>query len=99
MASRGGVRPGAGRKKGVPNKLTSDVAERLAALGCDPIAGMANMAMDEDAPREIRLRAYAELAQYTAPKRKAVDMSSSDGSVSTGPHEIIVRVVKPGSED
>lgn len=93
-----GCRPGerrGGRTKGTPNKLTMDVAERLAAAGCDPILGMVQIAQDEKAPLELRARMYSELAQYTAPKRKAVDMSSSDGSVSTGPHEIIVRVVKP----
>jgi hypothetical protein len=75
----GGFRPGAGRKKGVPNKATLDIQARLAALGCDPIAGMALIAMDTASPLELRGRMYSELAQYVAPKRKAVEMSGPDG--------------------
>jgi len=95
----GGAREGAGRPKGVPNKSTQELAEMLDAIGCEPIMGMAKIAMDTNNAIELRAKMFAELAQYKYPKRKAVDMSSSDGSVSTGPHEIIVRVVKPGGED
>jgi hypothetical protein len=75
----GGFRPGAGRKKGVPNKATLDVQARLAALGCDPIEGMALIAMDAANPPELRGRMYSELAQYVAPKRKAVEMGGPNG--------------------
>jgi hypothetical protein len=33
-----------GRKAGIPNKRTLEVQEKLAALGCDPIEGMARIA-------------------------------------------------------
>ena len=62
-----------GRRRGTPNKLTQSVIDRLAELGCDPIEGMAKIAADEKAPVEIRARMFAELAQYVAPKRKAID--------------------------
>lgn len=58
--------------------------------------GMAQLAMDVTMPPELRGRMFAELAQYLAPKRKAVDMTSSDGSAAAGPHEIVVKVVRPG---
>ncbi|MBA3684060.1 MAG: hypothetical protein H0W72_02325 [Planctomycetes bacterium] len=64
-----------GRIKGTPNKRTQDVMDRLAELGCDPIEGMARIAMDEGAPIEVRSRMYSELAQYVAPKRKAIEHS------------------------
>ena len=67
---------GKGRKKGVPNKRTLEVAERLAKLGCDPIKGMALIARDRKAPLELRGRMYAELAQYIAPKRRAIEHST-----------------------
>ena len=62
-----------GRRRGTPNKLTQSVIDRLAELGCDPIEGMAKIAADEAAPVELRARMFAELAQYVAPKRKAID--------------------------
>ena len=41
--------------------------------GCDPIEGMARIAMDESAELDVRLHAYKELAQYSYPKRKAIE--------------------------
>ena len=73
----GGRRPGTpktgGRSKGTPNKATQDVRDKLAALGCDPIEGMARIAMDEANPPELRGKMFAELAGYIAPKRKAIE--------------------------
>lgn len=65
-----------GRGPGVPNRRTAEVQQRLAELGCDPIEGMARLAMDEGNPPDLRGRMYAELAQYVAPKRKALDLNS-----------------------
>jgi hypothetical protein len=65
-----------GRQAGTPNRRSLDVVERLAALGCDPIEGMARIAMDSTAPVEVRARMFAELARYVAPKRRAVEHSA-----------------------
>lgn len=84
---RGGARPGerrGGRQKGTPNKRTKAVTETLATLGCDPIAGMAHIAMDENADLGIRAQMYKELAQYVAPKRKAVEVTGENGSSLKG---------------
>ncbi|MFN0318448.1 MAG: hypothetical protein ACKVQA_25765 [Burkholderiales bacterium] len=62
-----------GRQKGTPNRRTMELAERLDLLGCDPLEGMARIAMDSETPPELRGRMYAELAQYVYPKRRAVD--------------------------
>ena len=67
-----------GRQAGTPNRATADVIAKLEALGCDPIEGMARIAMDEGNSPELRGKMYAELACYIAPKRKAID-HSSDG--------------------
>ena len=64
-----------GRVKGTPNKTTVAVTERLEAIGCDPIEGMARIAMDIKTPIDLRARMYSELAQYVAPKRKAIEHS------------------------
>jgi hypothetical protein len=45
------------------------VAEKLEALGCDPIEGMATIAMDETVELSIRTQMYEELAQYVVPKQ------------------------------
>ncbi len=83
--SKPGERRG-GRQKGTPNKRTLEVRERLAELNCDPLAGMAAIAMDEGNPPELRGRMYAELAQYVAPRLKAVERSGE-----MGPQEVVVR--------
>src|SRR4051812_32595528 len=69
-----------GRQKGTPNKATQDVAARLKALGCDPIEGMAALALDTSNPPELRGRMFSELAQYVAPKRKAIEHSAEPGT-------------------
>jgi len=66
-----------GRRVGTPNRRTQEVRDQLEALGCDPIAGMARLALDTANPPELRARMYSELAQYVAPKRKSVDLSST----------------------
>lgn len=81
MGQNGGARQGAGRKPGVPNKQSIEIAEKLAALKCDPIEGMARIAMDEKSSAELRGKMYSELAQYVAPKRKAVEHSAGAGAV------------------
>jgi len=76
-SGRGGSRPGAGRPKGSANKRTQEVIEKLEALGCDPIVGMAKIAMDKNADLQLRGSMYKELAQYVYPKRKAVEVSGT----------------------
>lgn len=80
-----GHKPGqkkGGRKKGVPNKLTMQVIERLAELDCDPIEGMAIIAAEARAAGDLALagQMYKELAHYVAPKRAAVSHSFDQNS-------------------
>jgi hypothetical protein len=70
---------GQGRPKGALNKRTVDVIDKLATLRCDPIEGMARIALDIKNAVELRARMYSELAQYVAPKRKAVEHSAGGG--------------------
>jgi hypothetical protein len=51
----------------------------LAEIGCDPIEGMAQIAMDPKSSPELRGRMYAELAQYVAAKRRAVEVRGDQG--------------------
>jgi len=67
-----------GRKKGTPNKATQTITEKLEALNCDPLEGMAKIAKQAMAEGEMALagQMFKELAQYVAPKRKSVEMST-----------------------
>src|SRR6476619_2592195 len=65
--------PGPGRPKGVKNKRTLILEDKLEALGCDPIAYLAEVMMDEAKPVELRMKAAAELAPYVWPKRRAIE--------------------------
>lgn len=70
-----------GRVKGTPNKKTQDVIDRLKELNCDPIEGMAKIALQALNDDDLALAGnmYKELAQYVAPKRKAVEHTGADG--------------------
>ena len=71
------------RPKGAKNKRTQEIMDRLAELDCDPIEGLVTIANDPTSSQELKRQAYKELAQYVAPKRKAVDMTASvDGNIS-----------------
>ncbi len=72
-----------GREKGTPNKKTQAVIDKLAALDCDPIEGMARIALDDQNSPELRGRMFSELAQYIAPKRKAIEHSGEGGEPVT----------------
>jgi len=64
-----------GREKGTPNKRTVELAERLEALDCDPVARLANLANDPDLDPAIRARCCIELMAYLYPKRKAIEFT------------------------
>lgn len=70
-----------GRTKGTPNKANREIADKLAELNCDPIQGMAMIANQAFSEGDLSLagQMYKELAQYVAPKRKAIEHSGPDG--------------------
>src|SRR5829696_1883562 len=74
--------PGPGRPRGSRNKRHLAVEAKLAELGCDPIAAMALLAMDEAVAIELRVKLYCELAGYVAPKLKAVEHRGTDGTAA-----------------
>lgn len=70
-----------GRVKGVKNKATKEVIDRLKELNCDPIEGMAKIAQTALDSDDLQLagQMYKELAQYVAPKRKAIEVTGNNG--------------------
>ena len=91
----GGYRPGAGRKKGVPNKDTQALQDRIAAKypGWDPVEAMAEIAQDDTNDVMIRLAALKEVSQYIHPKRKAIEHTGKDGK-DLGPMVITREIVE-----
>ena len=77
--ARGGKREGAGRPVGAASKATEEVQAKLDELGCDPISGMAQIALDKSNSIELRAQMFKELAQYIAPKRRATEISGEIG--------------------
>jgi hypothetical protein len=67
-----GVKTG-GRRPGTPNRSTAEVKQTLAALGCDPLERMARINTGESQLKTLSASMYRELAQYVAPKRKALE--------------------------
>jgi DNA topoisomerase VI subunit A len=56
----------------------------VAGLGLDPIKQMGQIAMDERAEVNVRVKVLKVLCQYIAPKRKAMAVTSEDdGLVKT----------------
>jgi hypothetical protein len=79
----------AGRKKGTPNKRTAELLDILSSKWPDyhPVVAMAALANDETVEIELRFQAHKEVAQYVAPKRKAIEVTGQDG----GPVETVFR--------
>jgi hypothetical protein len=50
-----------GRTAGTPNRKTQEMSALLESMSCNPIEGMAQIAMNEQHTPELRGRMYAEL--------------------------------------
>lgn len=114
------IAPGPGRPKGSKTKQQLGIEEKLGRLGCDPIMGMAMIALGqvpcpcckglklakynpetgkpdptngvempcllclgsgfEPIAIDLKAKMFSELAQYIAPKRKAVEHSTDTGA-------------------
>lgn len=54
-------------------RLNETILEKLTRIGCDPILGMAEIAMNKENSPDTRLRAFSELASYAYPKQRSVE--------------------------
>ena len=43
-------------------------------MGCDPLEGLARIALDPQTDVALKARCFSDLAQYVFPKRKAIDV-------------------------
>lgn len=65
------------KRKTTPVSTQQAIAElfnKLEEANCDPIAELAAYAMSTTTPIEMRVSILKDLAQYTAPKRRSVDV-------------------------
>lgn len=86
---KGGARPGAGRKKGSPNKRTAILMDAVKQSGMTPLEYMLQIMRDDvNEPRE-RLNAAVAAAPYVHAKLSSVEVSGADG----GPVETSLQVV------
>ena len=69
--TQGHIKKG-GRKKGTPNKRTSDIIERL--KDNDIVGSLLDIAQNTDKD-EIKVTIYKELLKYIYPQRKAVEFA------------------------
>ena len=70
-----------GKKLKSKNKLTRDVAGLLDSIQCNPIEGLALLAMNAEMEPTVRAYCYGRLARLVAPELKAIEHS---GSIKTG---------------
>lgn len=88
-----------GKKSGTHNKITRDVAALLDKLNCNPLEGLATIAVDKDVEMPIRARCYAELAKYVHPQLKAIEHSGTirtpdDGQLGTAAERILRKLAE-----
>ena len=75
----GGKRARAGRKKGMPNKVTAALRAKLMAEGIAPLVFMLQVMRDEHQDLAVRLEMAKAAAPYLHPRLQAVEHSRTDG--------------------
>jgi hypothetical protein len=75
--SKGGVRPGAGRPKGVPNKVTLEREAELAESGLMPLDHMLRILRNESETADRRDWAAEKAAPYCHPRLTSVDVKAN----------------------
>lgn len=86
--SKGGRRPGAGRKPNTPNKRTAELQKAVEESGMTPLDYMLSVMRNEtNEPRE-RLTAAVSAAPYVHAKLSSIELAGKDGA----PMETITRI-------
>jgi hypothetical protein len=93
MAGKGGARPGAGRKAGVPNKATADVKEAARIHGPDAIKVLASLMIKADTD-SAKISAANSILDRAYGKATTV-VGNEEGEAFKVVHELILRGVQP----
>jgi hypothetical protein len=75
---KGHVKHG-GKRKGSKHKITNDLRALLDEMGCNPIEGLARIAIDPKVKPELRAMCNAQIAKYIHPQLKAIEVSGKGG--------------------
>ena len=67
-----------GHAAGVPNRKTALVERLLDEMKCNPVGIIAAIAMNPKTPAKLRFLCAKELAQYIAPRLKAIEVRAED---------------------
>jgi len=78
--TRGGPRPGSGRKPGSPNKKTAELQSAVAASGITPLDYMLEVMRGVKNDMRTRLAAAQSAAPYVHAKLSSVELSGPEGS-------------------
>lgn len=82
------IQAGPGRSVGSKN-LTTQIREKLKEIGCDPVLGLAQIAMNEKNPLRVRESAYTTLYKSIVPTLRSVEITGEEG----GPLSTKVQIV------
>lgn len=85
---KGGKRPGAGRKAGVPNKRTAEIQQAVEESGLTPLEYMLQVMRDVGQDEFRRLQAANMAAPYVHARLSTVELSGKDGK----PIETVTRI-------
>ena len=85
---KGGKRPGAGRKPGVPNKRTAETQQAVEESGLTPLEYMLSVMRDVGQDEQRRLAAANMAAPYVHAKLSSMELTGKDG----GALETVTRV-------
>lgn len=75
--AKGGARPGAGRKAGVPNKRTAEKTAQIEASGLTPLDYLLSIMRDDLLDREARVDAAKAAAPYVHAKLANVELNAN----------------------
>jgi len=73
---KGGARPGAGRKKGTPNKRTAEVVKAVEESGLTPLEYLLSVMRDEETDQRERLNAASMAAPYVHAKLSSIELNA-----------------------
>lgn len=75
--TKGGARPGAGRKAGSPNKKTAELQKAIADSGLTPLEYLLSVMRNVEEEPRARLNAALGAAPYVHAKLSSVDLAAT----------------------
>lgn len=91
---KGGKRPGAGRKKGEPNKRTAEAQEQAAKSGIMPLDYLLSVMRTSEDER-MRMSAAVAAAPYVHAKLASMELTGKDGGAIQTDNTITIKLIEP----